>query len=210
MKKFFVLVMLGSLLLFTGCFDYVQSLTYEDGTYRVYMKFTVSTLMMKLAETDSEDFFSEFNPEELEGMPENFSMELINTDLDIGYELGMKIHPKTQDSEERRMLPTVSGSKIYIPFILGSQEANFASEMSSDDYDELMMMMALFSSVKCRVMVSKKIIPQIDLAYFEVSGGQHYSIPVFDYGDSLCLEVPFIVMMEENRYNFERIVVIKE
>ena len=166
--------------------------------------------MMELAETDSEDFFSEFNPEELEGMPENFSMELINTDLDIGYELGMKIHPKTQDSEERRMLPTVSGSKFYIPFILGSQEANFASEMSSDDYDEQMMMMALFSSVKCRVMVSKKIIPQIDLAYFEGSGGQHYSIPVFDYGDSLCLEVPFIVIMEENRYNFERIVVIKE
>ena len=32
---------------------------------------------------------------------------------------------------------------------------------------------------------------------------------LFDYGDSLCLEVPFIVMMEENRYNFERIVVIK-
>lgn len=47
-------------------------------------------------------------------------------------------------------------------------------------------------------------------AYFEGRGGQNYSVAVFDYGESFCMEIPFIVLFETGMYKFDRIVVIRE
>mgnify|MGYP003293715564 CR=1 FL=1 len=44
---------------------------------------------------------------------------------------------------------------------------------------------------------------------FEGIGGKNFAIPVFDYKNSFCLEIPFIVLFEKSLYNFDRIVVIK-
>lgn len=65
-------------------------------------------------------------------------------------------------------------------------------------------------SLKCRVMMSKKIIPEIETAYFEGRGGQNYSIPVFDYGEAYCLEVPFVVLFETGKYKMDKIVILKK
>ena len=57
--------------------------------------------------------------------------------------------------------------------------------------------------------VFKNIIPVIETAYFTGKGGQNYSIPVYDYGDVHCLEVPFPILFEDGKYRTDRIVVIK-
>lgn len=47
-------------------------------------------------------------------------------------------------------------------------------------------------------------------AYFEGRGGQNYSVAVFDYGESFCMEIPFIVLLENRMCKFDRIIVIRE
>lgn len=79
----------------------------------------------------------------------------------------------------------------------------------SNDYGEAFAE-AIMSSAKCRILISKAVIPSIETAYFEGKGNQNYSIPVFDYGDALCLEIPFIVLSKEGMYRTDRIVVIKK
>ena len=81
--------------------------------------------------------------------------------------------------------------------------------MKSDDNDAQGIAEAIMSSAKCRVLISKKVIPSIEIAYFEGRGSQNYSIPVFDYGESYCLEIPFIVLFESGLYKFDKIVILK-
>lgn len=40
-------------------------------------------------------------------------------------------------------------------------------------------------------------------AYFEGRSGQNYSVAVFDYGESFCMEIPFIVLFESRMYKFD-------
>ena len=54
------------------------------------------------------------------------------------------------------------------------------------------------------------VLPSIETAYFEGKGSQNYSIPIFDYGDNFCLEIPFIILTQEGMYRTDRIVVIKK
>ena len=65
------------------------------------------------------------------------------------------------------------------------------------------------SSAKCRILIGKNVIPSIENAYLEGKGKQNYSIPVFDYGEQYCLEIPFIAMCETGMYRTDRIIVIK-
>ena len=58
-------------------------------------------------------------------------------------------------------------------------------------------------------MVGKNIIPAIEAAYFEGTGGQNCPVPVFDYGETWCMEIPFIVLFEDSMYRLDRIVVIR-
>ena len=66
------------------------------------------------------------------------------------------------------------------------------------------------SSAKCRILLSKNLIPEIETAYFEGKGGQNFSIPVFDYGEANCLEIPFIILTQEGMYRTDRVVIIKK
>ena len=94
--------------------------------------------------------------------------------------------------------------------MLSGKDFSFGDFMKSDDSKSQAISEAILSSVKCRVMVSKKIISSINNAYFEGCGGQNYSVAVFDYGESFCMEIPFIVLFEAGMYKFDRIVVIRD
>lgn len=196
-------------LLFTSCIDYVQSITYKDGKYQMYYKVTLSKVLFALGDEDPEEIFESFDEETLEDLPENVDVKPVNTDLEVGAEFTLSIDPKTTNETEKSFLPTVAGNKCFIPFLLGDKDSSIADAMKSDDNDAQGIAEAIMSSAKCRVLISKKVIPSIEIAYFEGRGSQNYSIPVFDYGESYCLEIPFIVLFESGMYKFDKIVILK-
>ncbi len=211
MKKictFFFLLLIP--VLFTSCIDYVQTVSYKDGKYQIYYKVTLSKLLFAIADEDPEEIFEYFDEESLEDLPENADVKPVNTDLEVGAELSLLIDPKTTDESEKFFLPKVAGQKCYIPFLLGSEDSLLDDFKESDDNEWQSFSEAILSSAKCRVMVSKKLISSVANAYFEGRGGQNYSVAVFDYGESFCMEIPLIVLFETGMYKFDRIVVIKE
>lgn len=206
MKKFFrtgfVALIILSTMMLTSCFDYVQSISYKNGKYEVYYKLTFSKIIMALAgeESQEDDLIGEFT----EDTPfERGDITEVDTDIEKGFEIRAFIDPKTEDEDEKSMLPKKSGNKCYIPF-------TFAEDFSSDDMglddDETGMAAVMLSSVKCRVLVSKKIIQNVSKAYFEGKGGANYSVPFYDYGDSFCIEVPMALLMTSPNYRLDRIV----
>ena len=209
-KNLCLLLLLLIPLLFTSCIDYVQSITYKDGKYQIYYKITLSKLLFAMADDDPEEIFEYFDEESLEDFPENVDVKPVNTDLEVGAEFLLLIDPKTTDETEKSFLPKLAGQKCYISFLFGREDFSFADFMKSDDSESQAISEAILSSAKCRVMVSKKIISSINNAYFEGRGGQNYSVAVFDYGESFCMEIPFIVLFESGMYKFDRIVVIRE
>ena len=196
-------------LLFTSCIDYVQSITYKDGKYQMYYKVTLSKVLFALGDEDPEEIFESFDEDTLKDLPENVDVKPVNTDLEVGAEFSLSIDPKTTDETEKSFLPTVAENKCFIPFLLGDKDNSIADAMKSDDNEAQGIAEAIMSSAKCRVMISKKVIPSIEIAYFEGRGSQNYSIPLFDYGESYCLEIPFIVLFESGMYKFDKIVILK-
>lgn len=209
MKKFYTIFIVAFVFLFTSCFDYVQSISYEDGEYRLYYKVAFSRVFLEMSEIDSSDLIEEFEPEDIVAMGPNFKINPVETDLESGIEFSVTVDSKTNDPEQKKLLPSTSGSKYYIPFAVGEETDSFSDEFNFSSSEEDMIALALLSSVKCRVLVSKKIVPQVEVAYFEGRGGQHYSIPVYDYGDNFCFEVPVLLFAEDDKYRFDRIVVLK-
>lgn len=209
MKKFsFIFVILISVL-FTSCVDYVQTISFKDGKYQLYYKITLSKVLFALGDKDPDDIFDEFDEEALSDLPENVAVKPVSTDLEVGAEFTLSIDPKTTDEREKEFLPTVAGKKCFIPFLFGNNTDAIAGNKSSGGEGEAVAE-AIMSSAKCRIMISKKVIPEIETAYFEGRGGQNYSVALFDYGESWCVEIPFIMITEDTKYKFDKLVVIKK
>ena len=194
-------------IMFTSCVDYVQSITYKDGKYHLYYKVTLSKMLFELSDDDADDMFEEFEEDVIENLPDNIEYKSVYTDLEIGAEFSFDINPRTKDEDERDLLPKVSGKKCYIPFLLG--ESNSISDsFDAGDSDGEAITQAILSSAKCRVLIGKNVIPDIKKAYFD-GRTRIYSIPVYDYGDAYCLEIPFIIVLDNYNYITDKIVIFK-
>lgn len=209
-NKIKLLFLIAVSFVFMSCVDYVQTITYKNGSYQLYYKITLSKVLFELADEDPEEMFEEYDEEALEDLPENVYINRVNTDLEVGAEFSLSINPKTTDETEKALLPTVAGNKCYIPFLLGSDNNSMVDDFKSSDEDAEEITKGILSSAKCRVMIDKSVIPGIEAAYFEGRDGQNYAVAIFDYGNSYCIEIPFIVLFETGMYRFDRIVVIKK
>ena len=196
-------------LFFTSCVDYVQSISYSNGKYKMYYKVTLSKVLFAMVDEDPEELFEDFDEEALTELPENLDVRPVNTDLEVGAEFTVLIDPHTTNNDEKLLLPKIAGKKCFIPLLLGDNKSISDSVKSKDSEDEAFTE-AFLSSSKCRVLISKNVLPSIKTAYLEGKGSQNYSIPIFDYGDNYCLEIPFIILTQEGMYRTDRIVVIKE
>lgn len=205
--RLFVVIFLT--LWLTSCVDYVQSISYKNGKYKMYYKVTLSKVLFALGDQDPEEIFELFDEEALNDLPENIDIKPVNTDYEVGAEFSSLIDPHTTNDEEKKMLPKISGNKCYIPFLLGENKS-ISDSVKSKDSDDQAFTEAFLSSSKCRVLIGKNIISAIETAYFEGKGKKNYSIPIFDYGDNYCLEIPFSVLCQEGMYRTDRIVIIKK
>ena len=207
MRRFFrLLPLLLVSLSFMSCVDYVQSIGYKNGKYQLYYKITLSKMVLAMVGEDSEAFFQEMNMDG-SGLPPGAVFRKVDTDLEAGIELSGEINPKTADEDDRKMLPVSEGNRMYVPFLPGSTD-DFSKDLSeSDDDMTSAMAKAMLSSAKCRILLSKKMLPAVGTVYFEGLGGQDCSLPVFDYGETFCIEIPFILLTEKDKYKFDRVVV---
>lgn len=204
-RLFFVLLIC---LFFTSCVDYVQSISYSNGKYKMYYKVTLSKVLFAMVDEDPEELFEDFDEEALTELPENVDVKPVNTDLEVGAEFTVLIDPHTTNDDEKLLLPKIAGNKCFLPFLLRDNKSISDSVKSKDSEDEAFTE-AFLSSSKCRVLISKNVLPSIETAYFEGKGSQNYSIPIFDYGDNYCLEIPFIILTQEGMYRTDRIVVLR-
>lgn len=196
--------------IFTSCLDYVQAISYRNGNYQIYYKFVMSRAFLELSGVDMSDVFGELDKETSDDFPPTAECKKIKTDNEIGYEFRLTIDPRTTDETEKSFLPKISGNKCYIPFIFDEEENSFAdTDFQNMDNDEKQIYLVFLESAKCRVLVSKSIIPFVETAFFEGTGGQNYSIPVFDYGECYALEIPCDVLVEKENIRTDRIVIIK-
>ena len=179
----------------------------------MYYKITFSKVLFALIDEDPDEYLGDFMQEQDEELnktlPENFTSKKVNTTNEVGYEISFSISPSTTDENEKSFLPKASGTKCYIPFLFGNEEIDFASSLNDLDDEETDYAQAILSSAKCRLLVSKKIVPKVETAYFEGTGSQNASIPLFDYGESYCAEIPFNLLFEKDMYNFDRLVLIR-
>ena len=207
MKRFSRFVLGAAALLtfmLTSCIDYVQTLTYKDGKYRIYCKMTVNKPLLSMAggDQDLSEFDSMNMPEDMDG-----TFNPVETDLEKGIELILNVNPSTSRSEEKDVLPTKSGKKVFIPFVL--EKAGGLSNVQNIDLESQSgkLTLAMMSSAKCNVQVSKRVVPSVQMAYFASSSGQDLEIPFYDYGDSWCMEIPFVTFMQaEAGLDFSKIV----
>lgn len=208
-RLFCIFIFFFTIFVLTSCVDYVQSISYKNGKYELYYKVTLSKVLLALCGEDSNELFSDCDEDYLDDIPEDVYLSPINTDLEVGAEFNFNVDSKTTDEDIKQFLPTVAGNKYYIPFLLGKDE-DFADIIDMDDPEAEIIAKALCSSAKCRILISKKVIPEMETAYFEGKFGQNYSIPLFDYGEQYCLEIPLITIFETGKYQTDRIVVTKK
>ena len=212
-KTIFILSIILSFFL-TSCIDYVQSVTYKDGKFRYYCKITLSKALTEIGENNGKNANETF--EELsEKMEDNLRITIhgkkIDTDLETGMEFNFTVDPNTTNPEKRKFLPKVRGDKYYIPLLYINNDSNddFMNFDNSDDMAQSITA-AILSSAKFRVLVSKKIIPQINSAYFKGINASDYAIPFYDYGESFCFEIPATIMLMNKDYDLSRIIINKE
>lgn len=199
----------------TSCIDYTECITFKDGCYHFYQKIALSKTLLALINEDADKYFEKnFGPIEESDSHGGEKIENVNTELEIGREWKFSISAKTNDAKEKKFLPTVSKNKVFIPFMTGDEE-NLASwrdtldELKSSDEDTQQAMIAFLSASKCRVVVGKNIIPRIEAAFFEGKGGQDYAIAFFDWGESYCFEIPFVVLLNDGKYKFDKMTILR-
>lgn len=102
LQKLFFILLIILCFSFTSCIDYVQSITYKDGKYEIYYKVTLSKVLFAMMDENPESIFEDFGDDM--DLPENITLNPVETDLEVGAEINMSINPKTTDEIEKSFL----------------------------------------------------------------------------------------------------------
>ena len=209
-KHIFSIVMISlSLLFLTSCIDYVQSVSFDGESIYGYTRVTLSKTMTEWMDEEGDASINDYLGDELDDLPYDMDYNLVDTDLEEGFEFSFVIDNNDIPDEMEDYIPLFDKkmNRYEVPFLLGGSYTPELEESIKSEEDEMSeaMVMLMLSSVKCKVMIDKNIIGDFKYAYFEgVEEGTYYDIPYFDYGNGYCFEIPFIYLTSNLPYDFTR------
>jgi hypothetical protein len=204
MKKLLLILVVSECLLLTSCIDILQHITVDkNGIELNTIQFTVSKAIFEFANKmnenqepiDYDKYFS--NNSDLSSLEKNkycSSISKINTVLDYGYTIKMRI-----DRKNKETMNSIEKEKIgFIPIKKGkSYIFDFSSmnDSSSKNQEDNGMQYALLSTAKYKLLISKKMISDIKKLYL-VSGSNETEYSYVDLDDEYLVEIPIIIMIQ--------------
>lgn len=194
----------------TSCLDYVQAITYSEGEYHYYYKATLMKELFTFSGENPDEIAYDMEPDVIASFPEGTVEKYVNNDLETGAEYTFSISPYTKNAFDKTFLPTTTGKKCYFPFILGKNMEDEYGALDPEDPENSVLVLML-SSAKCRIMISKKVLPEIERVYFEgKKKGTGIEIPLYDYGEDWCAEIPMLTLLCGDKVKLDRLVVIRK
>lgn len=196
-KRYLLICTIICAMLFTSCFDSLESITYSNGEYVITTRFTISKTTLEMAtESDESGVTADSILKEMTDLfPSNASIEKVDTDTDFGISVTMKVKPNTKDENAKGFLPTISTDASYFQF--NPIESDYFSN-AEEGIANLML-----ASAKWRILISKKVMPTIKSAHLKyfLSGDKIY-FPVVDLIDMYYIEIPFSLLILDDTPNY--------
>ena len=192
---------------FTSCIDYVQTLTVDGDTYNSYYKIAIPKVFFESGNITAEEFFLKLeNFDSI--LPENSEINKIDNGEDIGLEFYVSVNVNTDDELEQKYLPyaRIDGSEGFLPFFIGNFSEIFEELLYSEGDEEMQALVFTYmSSSKCRFILSKNAIPNLNLsgAYFSGENGEIWNLACYDYGESYCIEMPLSTLVLGKQYGLD-------
>lgn len=211
-KRLWVVVLcVFALVGLTSCLDSVQAISYNDGQYYWYMKLSLSKALLEMTGEDADAFWEEVDNADFGEFPDFVSVKPVETDMEVGVEVSAYLDPNSKDEDIQLILPRKIGNEYHVAFFVGFMDIFNSGDFS--DSDEIEMTQMMLASAKCRVMVGKNIIPHAEGAYIAAWDdswyGEDYKMPVYDYGDSYCVEIPWAILLESDQYDLSQVIFVK-
>jgi len=196
----FLIVVLVSLVLLTGCVDVLHYIGEENNKLLVNIRWTLQKSVIELfaemsGETITDDYYEkEFGLSEEEIVEEfpprvEIKYEQINNQLDFGYDIFLSINKYLLKSigenyKEAYFLPikTEKGMRIILP-------PPMEAEAETEDIE---MMAAFLASTKYRLIMSKTILPKIEDVFIKADE-EAYAPSIKDLPEVYIIEFPLVL-----------------
>lgn len=201
--KFLSLIMVS--FFFSSCIDFVETIGVDDGNYQIYTKMTFSKTMFAYAGVDADILVKELSEEIIN---DGISFIPVNATSEIGVQINASILPESEDKLDLALMPRISGNTYVIPFIMGDAAPAMQDKIKDEDENSVQMINMMLSTAKCRIFISKNVIPYAKAAYFD--GTEKVLIDLFDFGEQYCLEIPFSLLATPSDCDFRLITVLGE
>ena len=190
-----LILLAGFILVFSSCFDVVQAVSKEGDDYRFYFKLTISNAILAFTGENVDTIFGDIEFGDIEP---GVSARKIVTEVDSGVELSAKISKNETDPDLLKLVPIekVDSVIIYLPYANDiSESVNETDSKMSGEAETIAKLM--LSTAKLRFLISKDILQAAKRAYFKTIDDGIKEVPIFNYGNDFCVEVPMLLFTDD-------------
>jgi hypothetical protein len=205
MSRLGIVLLVLSILCLAGCLDIYEHVSKEkNGNTNVYLKLTVAKALLEMAKSDSQK--GDSDPfAEITGSGENEiykeitdvlkgKLTRIDTELEAGMAVELSLNLKAKevraflDSDDSPLIPRIDDEKIVFTF----------STMNRSSSEDNQMGLALLSSYKYRLTISKSICPTISRVILSTDEFD-FKPQIASLPDMFLVEVPLSYLFKASK-----------
>jgi len=210
MKRKIFIPLIFFMMMFSSCLSLDRTISLDGSTYRFYGKMTFPRDFATLAGVSVDDLYDEFISSQQ--FHSRAKVTQVKTSTDSGFEYLFNIDLNNLSEEDKLFIPRKEENKIVIPFIVNSEELDFdldlIAELAGLDSESQQVFKLFMSTMKLKFYISKDILPVVNTMYIKGNGSPNYSISYYDFGDSYCLEIPIMHLLDGNLYDLSSIMIM--